>query len=35
MIDKTTLCKKICELYPDIGECGINVTAEYDQKEKT
>ena len=34
MIDKTTLCKKIRELYPDIGECGIDVKAEYDQTEK-
>ena len=34
MIDKTTLCKKIRELYPDIGECGIDVKAEFDQTEK-
>jgi hypothetical protein len=25
MIDKTELCKKITEIYPDIGQCGIDL----------
>jgi len=35
MIDKKELCDKIRRLYPDIGECGIDVDVEYDQGEKT
>ena len=35
MIDKNTLCQKIRELYPDVGECGIDVEAEYDSAEKS
>jgi hypothetical protein len=31
MIDKKELCQKIIELYPDIGQCGIDVNVEYDQ----
>jgi hypothetical protein len=34
MIDNKTLCEKIRELYPDIGECGIDVKAEYDEDQK-
>jgi hypothetical protein len=30
VIDKKTLCEKIRQLYPDIGECGIDVDVEYD-----
>jgi len=30
MIDKEQLCKKIEEIYPDIGTCGIDVDVEYD-----
>jgi hypothetical protein len=30
MIDKTELCRKIIEIYPDIGACGIDVEVEYD-----
>jgi len=30
MIDQNALCEKIRELYPDIGECGLDVKAEYD-----
>jgi len=30
MIDKHVLCDKIRELYPDIGECEIDVTVDYD-----
>jgi hypothetical protein len=35
MIDKDALCRKIRELYPEVGECGIDVAAEYDEREKT
>jgi hypothetical protein len=34
MIDKNALCGKIREIYPDIGECGIDVQAEYDDVQK-
>jgi hypothetical protein len=34
MIDKKMLCEKIRQLYPDIGECGIDVDVEYDQGQK-
>jgi hypothetical protein len=30
MIDKETLCKKIEEIYPDIGTCGIDIDVAYD-----
>jgi hypothetical protein len=29
-MDKSQLCKKIRSLYPDIGECGIDLDVEYD-----
>lgn len=29
MIDKAQLCTKITELYPDIGECGIDIDVTY------
>jgi hypothetical protein len=35
MIDNKGLCEKIRQIYPDVGECGIDVEAEYDPKEKT
>lgn len=31
MMNKTELCKKIIEIYPDIGECGIDVTVDFDE----
>jgi hypothetical protein len=34
MIDKTTLCEKIRELYPDIGTCGIDIEVEFDDAQK-
>ncbi len=34
MIDKAALCEKIRELYPDIGECGIDVDVDYDQEKQ-
>ena len=35
MIDKKELCEKIRKLYPDIGECGIDVDVEYNQEQKS
>jgi hypothetical protein len=29
-MNKEDLCSKIIEIYPDIGECGIDVNVEYD-----
>lgn len=34
MIDREELCKKIIEIYPDIGQCGIEVQVQYDEKQK-
>ncbi len=34
MIDKAQLCKKIMEIYPDIGQCGIDVNVEYDEAQE-
>lgn len=34
MHDKKELCEKIREIYPDIGECGIDVDVEYDKAKK-
>ncbi len=34
MINKKELCKKIQEIYPDIGECAIDVNVDYDQDKK-
>lgn len=34
MIDREKLCAKIVELYPDIGECGIDVDVDYDEAKK-
>lgn len=31
MIDKKELCEKIRSIYPDIGECEINVDVEFDE----
>lgn len=33
MVDKAELCNKIREIYPDIGECGIDVDVDYDQEQ--
>jgi len=30
MLNKEVLCEKIRSIYPDIGECGIDVKAEFD-----
>jgi len=31
MHNKKELCKKIREIYPEIGECGINIDADWDE----
>jgi hypothetical protein len=31
MIDKDELCKKIRDIYPDIGECGIEIAVAFDE----
>ncbi|MGW8160773.1 MAG: hypothetical protein ACWGN1_00845 [Desulfobulbales bacterium] len=33
MHDKQELCNKIRQLYPDIGECGIDLTVDYDKRQ--
>lgn len=33
MISKEKLCEKIRELYPDIGECGIDIDVDYDEEQ--
>jgi len=34
MIERRALCEKIRQLYPDIGECGMDVDVEYDPSER-
>lgn len=34
MINKKLICEKIKEIYPDIGECGIDVNVDYDESQK-
>ena len=34
MHDKKELCEKIRSIYPDIGECGIDVNVDYDEAKK-
>jgi hypothetical protein len=34
MYDKNELCEKIRGIYPDIGQCGIDVDVEYDEAKK-
>lgn len=34
MYDKKELCEKIRSLYPDIGECGIDLDVDYDETKK-
>ena len=33
MLDNNELCEKIRSLYPDIGECGIDITVDYDTEQ--
>jgi hypothetical protein len=34
MLDKNELCERIRSIYPDIGECGIDITVDYDMEQK-
>ncbi len=34
MSKKEELCEKIKAIYPDVGECGIDVNVEYDEAQK-
>lgn len=34
MFNKKALCDKIKEIYPEIGECGIDVDVDYDEAKK-
>jgi hypothetical protein len=34
MHDNKELCDKIRSIYPEIGECGININVNYDQEKK-
>lgn len=35
MYNELELCEKIIEMYPEIGECGIDVDVEHDEQKKT
>ena len=35
MINKEELCQKIIALYPDIGQCGIDVNVEFDKDQNS
>lgn len=35
MIDKDALCEKIKELHPEAGRCGVDVSVDYDDTEKS
>jgi hypothetical protein len=34
MTNNVELCKKIRSIYPDIGECGVDITVDYDETKK-
>ena len=34
MVDKNELCQQIKTVFPDIGECGINIDVDYDNAKK-
>ncbi len=35
MIDPHALCEKIRALYPDVGACGIDIQAEWDEAQRS
>lgn len=35
MYDKNQLCRKIRSIYPDIGDCGIDIKVKYSSEQKT
>ncbi len=34
MIDKSELCRKIMEIYPEIGQCDIDLDVHFDEEKK-
>ena len=34
MIDKDKLCQKIQEVYPEIGQCSIDLKVDFDKRQK-
>ncbi|MCP4342836.1 MAG: hypothetical protein GY799_29130 [Desulfobulbaceae bacterium] len=34
MYTKDELCKKITDIYPEIGECGLDIDVSYDDEKK-
>ena len=34
MVDKDALCQQIKTIFPDIGECGIDVSVDYDDEKE-
>lgn len=35
MFTQEELCRKIIEIYPEIGECGLDITVNYDAEKKS
>ena len=35
MYDKAELCEKIRSIYPDIGQCGIDIDVDYDDAQES
>jgi hypothetical protein len=35
MVDNAKLCDKIRSIYPDIGECGIDIEVDYDEEKQS
>ena len=35
MYDKAEICNKIKSIYPDIGECGIDIEVDYDEEQSS
>lgn len=33
MYDKNELCRKITELYPDVGVCGVDIDVDFDRSQ--
>jgi len=33
MINKNELCQKILEIYPEIGQCGVNLKVDFDKRQ--
>lgn len=32
--DRMEICKKITELYPEVGECGLDIDVDFDESKK-